>query len=388
MEHQTTSSPRPLLIFKHNPKAGGGSILEVLEQLKPNKLRHNDLDRQHNPHTKGIDTDESFVRMVEFDRVSLRDKSRGFVISSIREPCDHYLSLWAFGSEGKGDAYAKSIHTDRSWSVLAYGKDPPAFDSHRDIASFQKHWLRHSSVRGLIAKRFLQSFAFEFSSSSKHKPTTNPPEAVDCWVFVDDFQASLVSCLQQFEDQGGSVNWNAPLLADMVQELQDKEHGRKTMDYTKDDPLNNLQLTHHSKCSTYFDKATAQLIQEGEESFIYDMFGYTGCCQTTRAKTSLSQSQIDQGEYGKTSAGNMATHIQQFHNRSGPSARGRGLAGAITGAGLVIVSLVLRRVIKGIYNSRRRLYQRTRENDADDIEHNEDFSVIKNTSEIACVPKL
>jgi len=75
------------------------------------------------------------------------------------------------GSDGKGDLYAKSIHTDHSWSVLAYGKDPPAFDSHRDIASFQKHWLRHSNIRGLIAKRFLHSFAFEFSSRSKHKLT-------------------------------------------------------------------------------------------------------------------------------------------------------------------------------------------------------------------------
>jgi len=68
----------------------------------------------------------------------------------------------------------------------------------------------------------------------------------------------------------------APLLADMVQQLQDKEHGRKTMDYyTKDDPLDNLQLTNHSTCSTYFDKATAKLIQEGKESFIYEMFAYT-----------------------------------------------------------------------------------------------------------------
>jgi len=114
----------------------------------------------------------------------------------------------------------------------------------------------------------------------------------------------------------------------------------------------------------------------------------TGCCQTTRAQTSLSQSQIDQGEYGKTSADNMATTIQQFDNRSGHSARGRVLAGAITGAGLVIVSLLLRRVIKGIYNSTRRLYQRTRQNDADDIEPNEGFAVTKNSSEIACVPKL
>ena len=381
INHQTPAS-RPLLVFKHNPKAGGGSIHEVLQQLKPNKLSHNDAQIL-------IDTDESFVEITEFERVSLRDKSHGFVISSIREPCDHYLSLWAFGSDGKGSLYHSANRMDHSWSVLAYGKDPPFFDSDRDIASFQNDWLRHDSIRGLITKRFLQSFGF----ASRSKP--NPPEAVDCWVFVDDFQASLVSCLQQFEDQGGSVNWNAPLLSAMVQELQDKEHGRKTVDCNKNDPLNNVQLTHHSKCSTYFDNATAKLIQEGDESFIYDMFGYAGCCQPTRTNKSLSRIDDDHDEdedededdveaesedrelkvsanpyddayeYGKPS-GNMATTIRQFENRSGPSARV--LAGAITGAGIVIVSLVLRKVIRGTYN-RRRLYQRAHQNDGDDIEH-------------------
>ena len=69
---------------------------------------------------------------------------------------------------------------------------------------------------------------------------------------------------------------------------------------------------------------------------------------------SFSDDWIDGGEYGKTSAGNMATTIEQFDNRSDPPSRVRVLAGAITGGGLAIVSLVLRKVIKGAYNRRRR----------------------------------
>jgi hypothetical protein len=396
-----TPASRPLLIFKHNPKAGGGAIKLLLDEIKPKMLNH----KYNDP--ASIDTNTNMIGITEWQTVTSQDQQRGFVISNMREPCDQYLSLWAFGSTRRGHMYNTFDRKDHNWTMKAYGKDPPAFDSDRDIATFQNDFLRNDKVRGLIAGRFHQSYG-------KSTPS------VDCWVFVSDFGESLVSCLRQFEDQGGSVNWTAPLLAGVVKQLQDRRKMKSEVapsdPYNKNDPLNSHQKEHHSKCSTYYDEATATFIREGEESFIYDMFGYTGCCQPTRTKKHLSRNddiaeeqdedkiKVQSGEHDKevvhaqTSevySGIVATTVQQSENHTeggeGPSEiqsgqqvqntsgfvtnrspSGVGFStGVITGASIVIVWLgfiVLLLVRKVIQNTRElsRRYQPTPHNDDDD----------------------
>lgn len=62
--------------------------------------------------------------------------------------------------------------------------------------------------------------------------------------------------------------------------LEDKHHG-------KDDVVENPQQYHHAKCSTFFDKETADMVRFGTDSFIYDTFGYDGCCQGRTHKNPL-----------------------------------------------------------------------------------------------------
>mmetsp|Transcript_26639 Transcript_26639/g.54474 ORF Transcript_26639/g.54474 Transcript_26639/m.54474 type:complete len:162 (-) Transcript_26639:771-1256(-) len=133
---------KPLLVFKHNPKAVGGSIKAVLHEMKnvtydvdflkeseictdnPQLVVENDDDAEEDGQycRGGVCMDNakckySFMEMTKRDDalVYIRERSRAnpiirqhaFVMSSIREPCDHYLSLWAFGSTGYGGLHKR-----------------------------------------------------------------------------------------------------------------------------------------------------------------------------------------------------------------------------------------------------------------------------------------
>ncbi|GFH46633.1 hypothetical protein CTEN210_03107 [Chaetoceros tenuissimus] len=340
---------RPLLIFKHNPKAGGGSIEELLTELKNNIVKYNDVIRPKSKHSRHptlperkkrnrpnkntqykneadrileafntsqtdlllddnrhdstllnstekpkvnlddlVQRNDTLFVVNEFDPVRPVTRGKGFVISSIREPCDHYLSLWSYGSHGAGN-FRNQFRSKRyngtfdDWVYQAYGKDPPTYDSERDVYAFQYVWLRSRFVKFEIAKRFRKSYGTPRVIQDK---VINDP--VDCWVYVDNFKATFYTCLKQYENQGGYVNWTAPLLSEMVHHLQienQKQRNLAKVDFnftkeqrTKDDPVNSHQLKHHAPCSHYFDNETSNMIRRGRESFIYNIFGYGKCC--------------------------------------------------------------------------------------------------------------
>jgi len=286
-------SSRPQLIFKHNAKAGGGSIRELLLQLKPNFVY--DWDAFPDFYDNMIDTtpvqinpNDTLIVIPERQRVSNMHRQNGFVISNIREPCDQYLSLWAFGSTGKGGLYYTLKKKNNNFTVDAYGNDSPTFDSREDIQRFQQKWLPDHNVLGLIARRHRKSYGRPNVIETTDGGTRiGRPNSVDCWVYVDDFQATLYSCLREYEMQGGLVNWDAPLLSKLTTKLQETDKKRELEKYTKNDPIGNPQLTHHSKCSTYYDNATADIVQLGAESFIFEMYGYQGCCGGRNPKNTL-----------------------------------------------------------------------------------------------------
>lgn len=216
--------------------------------------------------------------------------------SIYREPCDQYLSLWAYGSSKQGALY--NLYGQTQWSKAAYGQDAPKFDSPRDISAFRQVWLKSPRIKGIIGKRHSTSYGVRSSrllNGRDHHSTYH----VDCWIFIDDYDATLYDCLRQYEAQGGLVNWNAPLLSNLVRGLQEKiYHGtrrlqstnstRTILNYTKNDPLNNIQTNHHAKCSKYYDSQTAALVTNGPEKMIYEHFGYTGCCGDRFFKKNLT----------------------------------------------------------------------------------------------------
>ena len=92
------------------------------------------------------------------------------------------------------------------------------------------------------------------------------PAPAHCWVYVDDFKATLYSCLRQYEMQGGLVDWDAPLLSALVKQLQQKNAKQKLEEKSKNDSIGNPHFFHHAKCRTYYDKITADIVQLGDES--------------------------------------------------------------------------------------------------------------------------
>lgn len=293
-------SSRPLLVFKHNPKAGGGSIRLLLNEIKNQTftfrclsdctLYNNNAPCANSNHcnknkkqslSQLKKRNDTAVVVDEFDFLSEKVQKDAYVISSIREPCDHYVSLWSYGSHHAGGMYDDFHQRYPKWTEKAYGKDPPWFDSEQDIHAFQYVWLRDSKVQGSIANRHRLSYGHQ--STLQEYP-------VDCWVYVDNYQATLYSCLRQYEAQGGTVNWTTPLMTELVETLQEELYlTRRVLKtyHTKNDPIENPQQYHHSKCSKYFDNETADMVRFGHESFIYDIFGYDGCCQGRTPKNSL-----------------------------------------------------------------------------------------------------
>lgn len=211
------------------------------------------------------------------------DRLHGFVIGSIREPCSQYLSLWTFGSHGGGSFQDVFTKHNESGSEL-FGESSPYFNTTSDKERFRA-WTKHPLVAGVVGKRVKSSYG------------KSVLDTVDCWVFVEDLRDSLLGCLRMYEDQGGFVDWQAPSVSAMLLEqgnkrnkmvrynrglgrfLKGKNEGKnKGKNKGKNNPLGDPRSSHHGKCESMFDVITAEQV-ETTESFVYDLFGYEGCCK-------------------------------------------------------------------------------------------------------------
>jgi len=231
---------RKQLLFNHNPKAGGSTLRKLFMKAVP---------------------DGSFNVVPEHGSSRLAEQQRAFVIGNVREPCEHYVSLWAFNSKGRG-SFAHSADN------ATLGRDPPHYNSPGDVHRFQT-WLRLENVAGVVTRRFLRSYG-----NRTH---------VDCWVFLDSLAASALGCLRQFEAQGGAVLWESPALVD----LKEKEAARanelaeaRASNGTLVAPRNRV---HHGACSEYFDEGSTGLIVGGIDAALANAFGYIGCCGHVRS---------------------------------------------------------------------------------------------------------
>lgn len=292
---------RSLLLFKHNPKAAGQSVLKVLMEMKPKRISDEYIENQMNKHNNTFEevitnlenVNGTFYYKYEFGEITTREHNHAFVISTIREPCSQYVSLWSFGSTKRGEMhYNLSELKDtpsHSWTKKAYGRDSPLFDSERDINAFRHVWLRDKDVLGVIAQRFADSYGVSKAIMNSNKSNDEEahdkyiklPQQVDCWVYVENFVETFYNCLKEFEEQGGYIDWDTPTSRELVKKMKEKRRLNSNGEKYVKSGLTNVQSHHHSKCSTYFDDASAQLVVNGPENYIYKAFGYEGCCSTS-----------------------------------------------------------------------------------------------------------
>ena len=273
-------APRPVLVFNHNPKAGGGTIRRVLEQaftceLDPHVLTDPAGKRRDAVVRGGKGPTSCWVVVTEFKSSGSLAQQRGFVISSIREPCAHYLSLWSYATVNKKSGFRSGQHRKLKDLEDLYGKDTPFFNSSQDVTRFQR-WMRHDKVTGLMMSRYNHNYLptqkrFQVNGKKGFR-VRDAREHVDCWVFVEDFESTFINCLREFEAQGGSVDWEAAKLKQIVEGAVVIAENKRQNDknYTKNG--------NHGKCAAYFDAETAQMVEEGPDNLIYSKFGYSGCC--------------------------------------------------------------------------------------------------------------
>merc|ERR1712157_59219 len=100
---------------------------------------------------------------------------------------EHYGALWSWAKD----------HQDFKNMI---GKDPPFFNSTTDKERFH-NFLKYPRVKGNSIKHFYEGYESEGRFE------------VDCWVFTDDLQVSLYECLRQYEEQGGILNWDNPIVS-------------------------------------------------------------------------------------------------------------------------------------------------------------------------------
>lgn len=268
LRFQALPVSRPLLIFNHNAKAAGGSVLAVLRDAFECEIKKH-TDGNYSGNNPAGDDEDCFLNVKEGSSVDYKERQRGFVIGSVREPCSHYVSIWSFHSRGKGGkgSYIEGL----------MGQDPPFYNSTEDVDRFREY-VRDPSIVGWVTRQLVNSY-------SDTLPGGQEGVEVDCWVFADDFQNSLLGCLRAFEHQGGRINWNATILSDLVRlsEGGERKYSTPAVDEVKkvkkNDPFGNPQLDHHSPCESYYDAETSSVIENGPDSVIYNAFGYTGCCK-------------------------------------------------------------------------------------------------------------
>ena len=105
-----------------------------------------------------------------------------FVISNVRNPCALYVSLWAFGIEGKGRYHQNFVAAHKHDPVLSRVFSTTPAD-HRAMANFTR------ASQGELSRRYRE-----------YVPDL---AAVDCWVHTENMEADVGRCLLRFAAQAG-----------------------------------------------------------------------------------------------------------------------------------------------------------------------------------------
>jgi len=240
------------LLFDHMPKAGGTFLRDLLKASVGRK---------------------AFYLLHEFEGPDKQQKDDFFIIGSIRNPCDYYVSLWAYGAEGHG-RFKHRIAGGRK-SQRVYRTKSKAKDSPKDVQAFRR-WMRLISVPGApgtLSIRLATSYSGVVGLAGLAGPPTEygqaklelvakavsdiSPSSVDCWVRTETLVKDAKHCLEIYGNSTGKhVDWQA---------------------FQKVLKRGSAKSSTHGSCKAYFDKSTAALVRQGDGD-IFHKFGYETCC--------------------------------------------------------------------------------------------------------------
>ena len=191
----------------------------------------------------------------EKEAIAPWDANASFTIAGIRNPCDYYLSLWAFGSDSQ-----KSGFKDQNPELNPlYGKTKP-YTNPADLDLFYR-WVSHPKVRGLLTERVVGSVGWQ--------PTgTMDTGAVDCWLHSDHLLPTLRVCLKEFESGGGRIDW---------------EEFEKKVEAFDDEEKSVRNASPHGHCFEHYNSSLMAIVREADAG-IFQMFPFSKCCSGVESR--------------------------------------------------------------------------------------------------------
>jgi hypothetical protein len=245
-ELSKNATVKPMMLgYKHMSKCGGVFVNTILQEMSVG--RHKFISEEH--------------------AVTPERKSNVFVIASTRNPCDYYVSLWAY-QHRKPFAPAQN----EKFGFFDFG----GHHAHKNATKFRS-WL--SWVQGprfsTMSTRFWETLISEqdglscwkgsLGTCSKHLDDDAVDrdfrekgfkDAVDCWLYVETFTRDLRYCLHKYELVSGvKLNWK-PF---------------NVMDEMKHNPSD------HGACEDYYTPEAEASVMRTDRR-LFEAFGYTTCC--------------------------------------------------------------------------------------------------------------
>ena len=213
--------PALRLAYKHMSKCGGSYLVSLLVNMT--RGMHGLLDKEF--------FDEEHA-------VTPERHAGTFIIASIRNPCDYYVSLWAFQSQKRWSTVQNAAHGGTLWQPEATtcdrgrkcplqpesaNSDPEKFEAWVNLTMHKR------PGHGILTYRFWEQLveqrdtlqcwsdnlldcadSFDDTAVSSGMASFDPDANVDCWVRNEMFDDDVKRCLVEYESRSGvMLNWVA-----------------------------------------------------------------------------------------------------------------------------------------------------------------------------------
>jgi hypothetical protein len=248
-EARTTQKPRALA-FKHLSKMAGTELIETFNNIMG----------------KG-----NWTLIDELFALTPQRRGDAFVIASVRNPCDYYVSLWAFDSSKN---FAKFSKMDGGSAFFEEGNE------NKEKFANWVTWTQ-SHGHGILSYRLWETLLglkddltcwdqvlgfcgkdFDDNKVEQDLAAWAPSKTADCWVHTENLVDDLKHCFTKYEDDtGAKIDW-----------ARFEEHTAK---WRKVDGSKNR--SDHQKCDYYYSDELAQSVMKSDKH-IFDAFGYETCC--------------------------------------------------------------------------------------------------------------
>lgn len=251
------SSPGPCsrLIFRHMSKCGGTYANALLSRV---------VSKGHY-----IESPDRFA----FSWKLLKAAPTPFIIGSMRNPCNFYLSYASFHPEWVQSILKPGL---LGWKLSAR---VPKLDPHSFSDNELYKWIaairENDTGLGWQSLTFWQHYHWDWKGSVspkimlKHLDTL--PSYIDCWVFADALHEDLRECLKRFSQAGGNQFYDLQSFEHLVAHPETLPGKRNPY----------IERRQHKTCEQTFSNKTLEKLVLDSEHLLVRNFQIQQCCDVS-----------------------------------------------------------------------------------------------------------